>query len=506
MEIAEIYSLFRRCGAVSTDSRTVKPGEMFIGLKGENFDGGDYASKAVANGASYAVVNSSSKAASDASLADSGKLIVVDDTLKLLQNLANLHRRTVKCDGIPVVVIGITGTNGKTTTKELLKAVLSLKFNVVATEGNFNNSIGVPLTLLRLKDGIPFAIVEMGASHPDDINELAAIAEPDFGLITNVGMGHIEGFGSFEGVVAAKEEMYASIEERNLSRSSLPGKIFVNQDNPLLVEMASRHPGVEQILYGVKFQGAKILPFDSTDPFLSIQLASGREVRTHLIGAYNADNVMAAIKIGQFFGVSEIDAINAIASYIPSNNRSQLMLTDRNVLIVDAYNANPSSMEAALDNFLSMNAENKIVMLGEMRELGTASLSEHAKVLRRIASAMDSGVLEAAYFVGEEFKAAARLSAPDSHHCDAQDEVSEANNEFALPSQCAFFADVNALISAISASSLSGSSLPSSSSSESSLSESSLPSSSSSESYISGKTILIKGSHGNRMEKLIPYL
>lgn len=492
MEIAEIYSLFRKCGAVSTDSRTVKPGEMFIGLKGENFDGGDYAAKAIENGASYAVVNSSSKAAADEALAEGGKLIVVDDSLQLLQNLANLHRRSVRCDGLPVVVIGITGTNGKTTTKELLKTVLSLKFDVVATEGNFNNSIGVPLTLLRLKDGVPFAIVEMGASHPDDIKELAQIAEPDFGIITNVGMGHIEGFGSFDGVVAAKEEMYASVEEKILSRSSLPGKIFVNQDNPLLVEMASRHPGVDQILYGVKFQGAKILPTDSSAPFLSIQLASGREVDTHLIGSYNADNVMAAIKIGQFFGVSESDAITAIASYIPSNNRSQLVRTDRNVLIVDAYNANPSSMQVALDNFLSMNAENKIVMLGEMRELGTASLSEHAKVLRRIASAIDTGVLEAAYLVGEEFKTAADLSSAVSLQSDGQDSVSdEANSGLVLPSQCVFFADVNELISAIS--------IPS-------LSESSLPSPSSSESSMSGKTILIKGSHGNRMDLLVPYL
>lgn len=457
MELSEIYSLFRDCGTVATDSRAIKGGEFFIGLKGDNFDGGDYAYVALESGAAYAVVNKSSKAAASGSrFKESGRIIVVDDSLKLLQDLARLHRRSVKVDGNPVVVIGITGTNGKTTTKELLKTVLSTEYKVTATEGNYNNSIGVPLTLLGIKDDTPFAVIEMGASHPNDIMELAAIAEPDYGIITNVGKGHILGFGSFAGVKAAKEEMYASIEARNSNMYTFPGKIFVNQDNPLLVEMASRHPGVEQVLYGVNFQGAKILPSTGENPYLCVQLASGRVVETHLIGAYNADNVMAAIKIGQFFGVNESDALAAISAYIPSNNRSQLTKTEHNTLIVDAYNANPSSMAASLDNFLSMPAVGKVVMLGEMRELGADSVQEHSAVLSRISSALASGVLSAAYLVGAEFR--------------------NASTGLSLPSSCRFFADVDALVAELGRENL------------------------------AGHTILVKGSHGNHMEKVIPAL
>ncbi len=458
MELNEIYSLFRKCASVATDSRAIKGGEMFVGLKGENFDGNDYALKALEAGAAYAVVDKSSAIASQASsLPESGRIITVDDTLAFLWDLARLHRRSVRAGGSPVVVLGITGTNGKTTTKELVRAVLSIEFSVIATEGNYNNSIGVPLTLLRINENTPFAIVEMGASHPEDIRDLARIAEPDYGIITNVGKGHLLGFGSFDGVKAAKEELYNYIDERNSQHRSFPGKIFVNHDNPVLMELASHHPDLVQIFYGVKYQSAKVLDVDAEHPYLRLQLANGRTVETRLVGGYNADNVLAALKIGQFFGVNESEALAAISAYVPSNNRSQLVHTERNTLIVDAYNANPSSMNAALDNFMSLPADRKAVMLGEMRELGTESAVEHAAVLRRIAESLSVGALSGAYIVGAEFKAAAA--------------------GLSLPENCRFYDSVEALMSGISAGE-----------------------------HISGATILIKGSHGNRMDKLIPVL
>ena len=395
MTIVEIYKLFNSCNGVTTDTRTLKGGEMFFALKGENFDGNEYALKALEAGAAYAVVNTSAEVAS----VDDQRLIKVEDTLKALQELARWHRSMTFVGGRPLPVVALTGTNGKTTTKELVRQVLSAKYNVTATEGNLNNSIGVPLTLLKISSATEIAVVEMGASHPGDIKELVDIALPNFGLITNVGKAHLLGFGSFEGVKATKGELYDY-----LRRTS--DKVFLNVDNPHLCQMASERnlqsdperPYSLVLPYGLSLMGAEVLPSDAEHPFLRIKLQD-RIVNTNLVGSYNADNVMAAIAVGQHFGVSLEDAITAVEAYVPSNNRSQMTRTEKNTLIVDAYNANPTSMEAALNNFASVVAECKVAMLGDMLELGDESVAEHVQVVRKAISAS----LDSVMFVGGEF-------------------------------------------------------------------------------------------------------
>ena len=395
MTIVEIYKLFNSCNGVTTDTRTLKGGEMFFALKGENFDGNEYALKALEAGAAYAVVNTSAEVAS----VDDQRLIKVEDTLKALQELACWHRSMTFVGGRPLPVVALTGTNGKTTTKELVRQVLSAKYNVTATEGNLNNSIGVPLTLLKISPATEIAVVEMGASHPGDIKELVDIALPNFGLITNVGKAHLLGFGSFEGVKATKGELYDY-----LRRTS--DKVFLNVDNPHLCQMASERnlqsdperPYSLVLPYGLSLMGAEVLPSDAEHPFLRIKLQD-RIVNTNLVGSYNADNVMAAIAVGQHFGVSLEDAITAVEAYVPSNNRSQMTRTEKNTLIVDAYNANPTSMEAALNNFASVVAECKVAMLGDMLELGDESVAEHVQVVRKAISAS----LDSVMFVGGEF-------------------------------------------------------------------------------------------------------
>lgn len=402
MNIAAIYKAFKECGIVTTDTRTLKGGEMFFALKGENFDGNEYALQALEMGAAYAVVNMSSSVAAS----DDPRLIKVEDTLKTLQELARWHRSMTFVDGKPLTVIALTGTNGKTTTKELIRQVLSVRYNVTATEGNLNNSIGVPLTLLKINSSTQLAVVEMGASHPGDIKELVDIALPNYGLITNVGKAHLLGFGSFEGVMATKGELYDY-----LRRTS--DKVFLNADNPYLCRMASErnlHDEPERpyslvIPYGLDYQGAKVLESSAEYPYLRVLLnAEGTErmVQTNLVGSYNADNVMAALAVGLHFGISLDEAINAIEAYMPSNNRSQMTRTERNTLIVDAYNANPTSMDAALSNFAMVKEDHKIAMLGDMLELGKDSLQEHINVVNK-ASGME---LDKVLFVGSEFKSA----------------------------------------------------------------------------------------------------
>ncbi len=302
-------------------------------------------------------------------------------------------------DGKPLTVIGLTGTNGKTTTKELIKAVLSVKYNVTATEGNLNNSIGVPLTLLKINSWTQIAVVEMGASHPGDIKELVSVALPNYGLITNVGKAHLLGFGSFEGVKQTKGELYDYI-QRTADR------VFLNVDNPHLCGMAAQRPDLLKIPYGLEYQGAVVLPSSEDNPYLRIALKdSGPEhiINTRLIGAYNADNVMAAIAVGMEFGIGLEDAIDAVSRYVPSNNRSQMVVTSSNSLIVDAYNANPTSMEAALRNFSSVKASKKSVMLGNMLELGEDSVCEHIRIIE-ILTEVDG--LEYSVLVGDEFRKA----------------------------------------------------------------------------------------------------
>lgn len=398
MNITEIYRLYKECGGtVTTDTRTLKGGEMFFALKGENFDGNEYALKALEAGAAYAVVNASSEVAKS----DDPRLVKVEDTLTALQELARWHRSMLFVDGKPLPVIALTGTNGKTTTKELVREVLSVKYKVAATEGNLNNSIGVPLTLLKMKPDTQIAVIEMGASHPGDIKELVDVALPNYGLVTNVGKAHLLGFGSFEGVMATKGELYDY-----LRRTS--DKVFINVDNPYLCRMASERnlqsdperPYSLLIPYGVEYQEAEILAADAEHPYLRIRLSDPEMlVSTNLVGAYNADNVMAALAVGEFFGVPADEAVKAIEAYVPSNSRSQLKVTERNTLIIDAYNANPSSMNVALDNLALVEAENKTALLGDMLELGADSVQLHEEILRK---AFESG-LSLICLVGKEF-------------------------------------------------------------------------------------------------------
>ena len=397
MNIIEIYNKFRECGAVTTDSRTLKGGEMFFALKGENFDGNEYALKALEAGAAYAVVNADSKVAES----DDPRLIKVEDSLKTLQDLTRWHRSMTFVGGKPLTVVALTGTNGKTTTKELIREVLSMKYRVTATEGNLNNSIGVPLTLLKIDSQTEIAVVEMGASHLGDIKELVDIALPNYGLITNVGRAHLLGFGSFEGVKKTKGELYDY-----LRRTS--DKVFLNVDNPHLCAMASERnlqsdperPYSLVLPYGLDYQGAEVLPSDADHPYLRIALKEpATVVSTNLVGSYNADNVMAAMAIGRHFGVPEEDMVKAIEAYVPSNNRSQMNRTGRNTLIVDAYNANPSSMDVALNNLSSVVSDKKVAMLGDMLELGEESETLHREVLEK-ASALGLSLL---CLVGAEF-------------------------------------------------------------------------------------------------------
>ena len=381
-----LYEAFVSSTGVSTDSRRIEPGAMFFALRGDNFDGNRFAAAALDSGAAWAVV------AKDSGLPDGGQYIAVDDTLEALQVLARMHRSRFR-----IPVIGLTGTNGKTTTKELVCAVLSSRYSVTATAGNLNNHIGVPLTLLRITDRTEIAVIEMGANHPGEIAALASIALPDYGLITNVGKAHLEGFGSYEGVKRAKGELYDYLQRTG-------DTVFVNADDPVLCAMAAARPDLKVVRYGAEAAGAEILPMTPEEPYLRMKLSSGETVRTHLVGSYNAPNVMAAICVGQYFGVPFEDAAAAVEAYSPSNLRSQLEKTDRNLLVLDTYNANPSSMKVSLSNFAASRFPRKVVILGDMLELGADSATEHEKVMEAV-SAMDC---ERAFFVGREFACAAQ--------------------------------------------------------------------------------------------------
>lgn len=372
----DLYKIFLRCGSVCTDTRALKPGQLFIALKGENFDGNAFVEKALEAGAAYAVAS--------VPFADE-RVITVPDTLEALQQLAAYHRKQFS-----IPVIGLTGTNGKTTTKELIKAVLGAKYKVTATEGNLNNDIGVPLSVLKINEETQIAIIEMGASHPEDLKPLLAVAQPTHGLITNVGKAHLLGFGSFEGVKHAKGLLYDWLKEHE-------GIAFANADDPVLQEMLWDRE-MYRIPYGM--EGVELLPTSASQPFVQLRFADGYVLKTHLVGAYNANNMLAALKIGWLFDVPEKDARAAIEAYIPSNNRSQLEKTAKNTLIVDAYNANPSSMAVALDN-LALCEGRKAALLGDMRELGAESAAEHL----RIADTLDR--FDIVYLVGEEFAKAA---------------------------------------------------------------------------------------------------
>ena len=395
MDIKELYSIYQACGGrVTTDSRTLKGGELFFALKGEIFDGNQYALKALEAGAAWAVVNA------DAGV-EGEKVIPVPDTLETLKDLARYHREHLTVNGERLTVIGLTGTNGKTTTKELIRSVLSKKYKVTATEGNLNNDIGVPLSLLKMDASTELAVIEMGASHPDDILHLVTVAEPDYGLITNVGKAHLLGFGSFEGVKKAKGQLYDYIAENGKA-------IFLNADDPDLSAMAAGR-GLSTIPYGIEAWGVIVLPSDAAHPYLRMAVPSEEDpqtllgLETHLVGAYNANNVLAALAIGRHFGVDLEDALQAASDYVPANSRSQMTRTEKNTLILDAYNANPTSMAAALDNFAAVNDPCKVALLGDMRELGADSVQEHVAIVRRL------GGLKTC-LVGEEFRKALEIT------------------------------------------------------------------------------------------------
>ena len=389
MSIIDLYDLFIHNPQITTDSRNCPKGSIFFALKGDKFDGNQYAGKALASGCVYAVIDNPDYYIGE-------RTILVDNVLKTLQQLAHHHRKVL---GLPI--IGITGTNGKTTTKELLAAVLSTKFNLLYTEGNFNNHIGVPLTLLRLTHDHEMAVIEMGASHPGDIKELVDIVHPNYGIITNVGRAHLEGFGSFEGVIRTKGELYDYIRRSK-------GKIFIKKENEYLQSIAK---GIEQITYGNgddAFASGQVV---SCDPFLVFnwkQQGKLHTVETHMIGSYNLDNVLAAVSVGRFFKIPAERISRAIAAYEPTNNRSQFKKTENNELIIDAYNANPSSMKVALDNFITMPVQPKAIILGDMRELGPTSDELHAEVVEQI----KKGQFDKVFLCGEHFSKVGKEFSP----------------------------------------------------------------------------------------------
>ncbi|EJX10114.1 UDP-N-acetylmuramoylalanyl-D-glutamyl-2,6-diaminopimelate--D-alanyl-D-alanyl ligase [gut metagenome] len=390
MSLSELYQLYLEHPVVTTDTRDCPEGSLFFALRGANFDGNAFARQALQSGCAYAVVDAPCVREA-VSASEASRYILVDDVLTTLQQLAAYHRRQL---GIPV--IQITGTNGKTTTKELTAAVLATKWHVLYTQGNFNNHIGVPKTLLRLNSAHQLAVIETGANHPGEIAELSALVDANCGLITNVGRAHLEGFGSFEGVIHTKGELYDYLRQK-------PGAfIFLDGDNPHLTPIAE---GIPAVTYGLPGKGYDVEgEIVACNPWLQFRFCvKGGEwhtVQTHLIGSYNLTNALAALAVGLRFDVSPEQASQAIAAYVPSNNRSELLRTAHNELIVDAYNANPTSMRAALDNFALISHPHKMLILGEMRELGAVSAEEHQKVA---AQALSLGA-EAVWFVGEEFQ------------------------------------------------------------------------------------------------------
>ena len=388
MNLSALYQIFLDCQLVTTDSRNCPEGSLFIALKGESFNGNAFAGKALETGCAYAIIDEPEYAGEG-----DQRYILVDNCLQTLQQLANYHRRQLGTQ-----VIGITGTNGKTTTKELISAVLSQSHNILYTLGNLNNHIGVPSTLLRLKAEHDLAVIEMGANHPGEIKFLSEIVEPDCGIITNVGKAHLEGFGSFEGVIKTKGELYDFLRKKEGST------VFIHHDNAYLMNIAG---GLNLIPYGTEDDLYVNGRITGNSPYLTFEWKAGKagetyQVQTQLIGEYNFPNALAAITIGLFFGVEAAKINEALAGYTPQNNRSQLKKTNDNTLIIDAYNANPTSMMAALQNFRNMEVPHKMLLLGDMRELGAESAAEHQK----IADYIKECDFEEVWLVGEQFAAA----------------------------------------------------------------------------------------------------
>ena len=427
MEIEKLYSLFKKDPFISTDSRNKTAGGLFFALKGESFNGNKFAELAIENGASYAIIDEQEYKKDD-------RYILVDNVLKKLQELAKFHRST-----LTIPIIGITGTNGKTTTKELVNAVLSKKHKTICTKGNLNNHIGVPLTLLSIPTDAEIAIIEMGANHPFEIAELCAIANPNYGIISSIGKAHLDGFGSFDNIIKTKKELYDHIAQQN-------AEVFVNYNDELLRNLSSN---LHCIYYGTDTSVFCKGEYLISNPFVSIALFDNGQqtiIKSNMIGSYNTSNLLAAACIGKKFGLSVSEIKEAIEQYTPDNNRSQLKQTEYNTLLLDAYNANPSSMEASISNFKSIEAEHKVVILGEMLELGTVSKEEHEKLYNQVSSHN----YEMVFLVG--------------------------NWDIQLKHNIHVFENTQALITYLS------------------------------QNKIVNKTILIKGSRGNKLETIIAYL
>ena|SRR6218665_1980282 len=384
MNIQDIHNLFLQCSSLSIDTRKIEKNSMFFAIKGENFDANTFAKEALELGALFVVIDNESYFIDK-------RTILVENSLHILQELAKFHRSYL---ALPIVAL--TGSNGKTTTKELINVVLSKKFKTKATVGNLNNHIGVPLTLLSFTKETEIGIVEMGANHQKEIEFLCQIAQPDFGYITNFGKAHLEGFGGVEGVIAGKSEMYQYLAANQKT-------VFVNLEDTIQVEKSKE---IKSFTFGVKKENANLNIQEITaNPFVTVSYNEFK-IESHLIGLYNANNINAAVAIGKYFEVNESDIKDAIENYIPANNRSQMMQKGSNEIILDAYNANPSSMAVAITNFLQLDKGNKIMILGDMFELGEESLYEHKVIVDSLASQEQSlcFLIGKSFFANQESK------------------------------------------------------------------------------------------------------
>lgn len=377
MNIQEIHNLFLQCKSVSIDTRKIEKDSMFFAIKGENFDANTFAQQALDLGALFVIIDNGSYLIDE-------RTILVRNSLETLQELSKFHRAYLK-----LPIIALTGSNGKTTTKELINVVLAKKFNTKATIGNLNNHIGVPLTLLSFTSETQIGIVEMGANHKKEIEFLCEIAQPDYGYITNFGKAHLEGFGGVEGVIEGKSEMYQYLAKNKKT-------VFVNLEDPIQIEKSS---GIASFTFGIKKEKADLeINTIEANPFVEIEY-NDFNVKSNLIGLYNANNINAAVAIGTYFKVDTKDIKAAIEGYVPDNNRSQLLKKGTNQIILDAYNANPSSMAVAIANFVQLDNPKKLMILGDMFELGNESIQEHKIIVDSVSNQRES----ACYFIGKAF-------------------------------------------------------------------------------------------------------
>lgn len=380
MQISKFYKTFIKNPYISTDTRNIEKGDIFFALKGDKFDGNKYVKEALKSGASVVITD-------DIKNKNIENCIYVDDSLLFLQELAKYHRKK-----LGLKIISITGTNGKTTTKELIHQVLKQKYKVGATKGNFNNHIGVPLTLLSFDENTEIGIVEMGANHPKEIEFLCNIASPNYGIITNIGKAHLEGFGSFEGLINTKKELYYAINKTK-------GKIFINNDNSILTSLIENQ---QTITYGSKGDLFCKGKFISANPFVKFSIEN-TIINSQLIGSYNFENLLAASCVGKYFNI-EIEKIKeALESYIPTNNRSQVIKKGSCNIILDAYNANPTSMSLAIDNFKNIAATKKVIILGDMFELGEYAEKEHNTIIKKLSTFVIQNSIIKIYLAGEYF-------------------------------------------------------------------------------------------------------